>query len=306
MHSRNPFYSLSNMASSSSSFFTCPESTNQPARLPVLGSAFSIPLTAPHFANQPFEPFKLADPTRAAAALNTSFWQSREWEALKARSEALIASQNPSLPLQPPVAHRNPIRPKSPELPTRHIPPALVKALSGTPTSSLMPTRKCRKCTCPNCTSESLGLVEKNRGRKVHLCVLCGKTYGKTSHLTAHIRWHRNERPFQCTFQFCTKAFTRSDELQRHMRTHTGDKKFQCEFCEKRFMRSDHLSKHRKVHGAMADRPSVFGKMGQASSLSPSDQTTISTSPDSGYVADQMNSLYISDGRGCDDGEETA
>ncbi|THD25502.1 Transcription factor Sp3 [Fasciola hepatica] len=95
--------------------------------------------------------------------------------------------------------------------------------------------------------TESFGL-HKPVARKVHLCALCGKTYGKTSHLKAHLRWHNDERPFRCVYPLCTKAFTRSDELQRHMRTHTGEKRFACDQCDKRFMRSDHLNKHKKTH----------------------------------------------------------
>ncbi|KER29223.1 hypothetical protein T265_04072 [Opisthorchis viverrini] len=87
-----------------------------------------------------------------------------------------------------------------------------------------------------------MNCAKSMRLRKLHLCDLCGKTYGKTSHLKAHIRWHNDERPFQCWYNFCSRAFTRSDELQRHIRTHTGEKRFFCEQCGKRFMRSDHLS----------------------------------------------------------------
>lgn len=104
-------------------------------------------------------------------------------------------------------------------------------------------------CTCPNC-KESGGRGSGLGKKKQHICHIagCGKVYGKTSHLRAHLRWHSGERPFVCNWMFCGKRFTRSDELQRHRRTHTGEKKFVCTECSKRFMRSDHLAKHIKTH----------------------------------------------------------
>ncbi|TSO47168.1 Transcription factor Sp4 [Bagarius yarrelli] len=113
------------------------------------------------------------------------------------------------------------------------------------------PSKRLRRvaCSCPNCRDGEGRNTDPSK-KKQHVCHMegCGKVYGKTSHLRAHLRWHTGERPFVCNWIFCGKRFTRSDELQRHRRTHTGEKRFECPECSKRFMRSDHLSKHIKTH----------------------------------------------------------
>ncbi|XP_012966829.1 transcription factor Sp1 isoform X3 [Mesocricetus auratus] len=119
-------------------------------------------------------------------------------------------------------------------------------------------------CTCPYCKdSEGRGSGDPGK-KKQHICHIqgCGKVYGKTSHLRAHLRWHTGERPFMCNWSYCGKRFTRSDELQRHKRTHTGEKKFACPECPKRFMRSDHLSKHIKTHQNKKGGPGVALSVG--------------------------------------------
>uniref|UniRef100_A0A672M9B1 C2H2-type domain-containing protein n=1 Tax=Sinocyclocheilus grahami TaxID=75366 RepID=A0A672M9B1_SINGR len=92
-------------------------------------------------------------------------------------------------------------------------------------------------CSCPNCRDGEGRNNSDPSKKKQHVCHMegCGKVYGKTSHLRAHLRWHTGERPFVCNWIFCGKRFTRSDELQRHRRTHTGCwamiKNFNCMIC---------------------------------------------------------------------------
>uniref|UniRef100_H3C9H2 Sp5 transcription factor a n=1 Tax=Tetraodon nigroviridis TaxID=99883 RepID=H3C9H2_TETNG len=88
--------------------------------------------------------------------------------------------------------------------------------------SPLATARRCAGCRCPNCQSSTSS--DEPGKKKQHICHIpgCGKVYGKTSHLKAHLRWHSGERPFVCNWLFCGKSFTRSDELQRQLRTHTG------------------------------------------------------------------------------------
>ncbi|CAG0919924.1 unnamed protein product [Notodromas monacha] len=156
-------------------------------------------------------------------------------------------------------------------------------------------------CTCPNCKdgeNRYEKLSESGVRRKMHLCHIpgCGKLYGKTSHLRAHLRWHSGERPFVCNWMFCGKRFTRSDELQRHKRTHTGEKRFQCTQCSKRFMRSDHLSKHIRTHSIRGANASSTTNGNEGNPMSPSSGSELEAesppaSPPSGMNASSDGSL---------------
>jgi len=130
--------------------------------------------------------------------------------------------------------------PNSPPVPGAHLSPGEMSDEGGSRSSRRI------ACTCANCHN---GINRTVVGqKKEHVCHICQRVYGKTSHLRAHLRWHTGDKPYTCDWIYCNKRFTRSDELQRHLRTHTGEKKFQCQICDKKFMRSDHLTKHTMTH----------------------------------------------------------
>ena len=95
--------------------------------------------------------------------------------------------------------------------------PQMYETADDTAADSAEPekSKKKKRCKCPNCTNGANDCNGDVKEPKKHVCHVegCGKLYGKTSHLKAHLRWHVGERPFICTHPICGKTFTRSRTL---------------------------------------------------------------------------------------------
>ncbi|XP_012328532.2 zinc finger and SCAN domain-containing protein 4 isoform X1 [Aotus nancymaae] len=82
--------------------------------------------------------------------------------------------------------------------------------------------------------------------RKSYKCEECPKVFRYLSHLLAHQRRHRNERPFVCSK--CQKGFFQTSDLRVHQIIHTGKKPFTCSMCEKSFSHKTNLRSHERIH----------------------------------------------------------
>ncbi|KAJ8713052.1 hypothetical protein PYW08_008356 [Mythimna loreyi] len=90
--------------------------------------------------------------------------------------------------------------------------------------------------------------LRNHRAERRFVCTYCNKAFSQSNNLRAHLRIHTNERPFKCSE--CGKAFTQVTNLNNHVRLHTGERPFVCPEpgCNKAYAQVTNLNQHRKRH----------------------------------------------------------
>lgn len=112
-----------------------------------------------------------------------------------------------------------------------------------------------KKYKCPHCEKSYTDQPGLRRHRKIihdkltpYVCNICGKSVTQNASLINHMRIHKGERPFVCTYKGCKMTFVTQSSLQRHDNTHTKKKSFTCEVCGKQLSRKCGLERHYLTH----------------------------------------------------------
>lgn len=66
--------------------------------------------------------------------------------------------------------------------------------------------------------------------------------------LSAHMKYHSEEKSFKCDRLNCDAAFKNKYSLKNHIKTHLNVRKHECKNCDKKFMKADHLRRHERCH----------------------------------------------------------
>ena len=107
---------------------------------------------------------------------------------------------------------------------------------------------KCSNCEKVFRNAELLKRHTDNVHEKVP-CVHCGKFFGATSNMRAHIQsQHTSNEDKKHKCDVCGKGFFDSNKLKDHGNIHTGEKPYNCKFCSSAFASRGTHAMHERSH----------------------------------------------------------
>lgn len=134
----------------------------------------------------------------------------------------------------------------------KHLPNEIEEIVITGPTNlNLFNESNDEKCACKYCgyfgqNQEELRNHDCELRKSSLECNICGKVFGKTSHLNRHLKIHSAIKPHICVL--CGKGFARAEQLTNHMNMHSGVKPHVCKICSKGFNQISNLKDHMRTH----------------------------------------------------------
>ncbi|XP_013194551.1 zinc finger protein 436 isoform X2 [Amyelois transitella] len=98
--------------------------------------------------------------------------------------------------------------------------------------------------------------VNTSPGKRYN-CKHCDASFGRSYHLSRHLKIHSGDKPYHC--DYCLAKFSTTYHLKRHVTIHTGEEGFKCGVCQRGFKRVDNLKSHIKNHGHVPMKEEVVG-----------------------------------------------
>ena len=86
--------------------------------------------------------------------------------------------------------------------------------------------------------------IQKGAMKTKHMCLSCGKLFGKEPQVKIHLNVHYGDNIYNC--RFCEKVFASYNAFEEHVKSHSEEYKFNCKFCHTSFINRNVMVTHQR------------------------------------------------------------